>query len=293
MAKKNYRRAKSLIKLMSQFNLAAPGRDTASDGWIGDAAHASNTSDHNPWVIDRDGVGVVTAQDIDEDLNLAGVTLKQVIDSIIADRDDRVKYIIYEGKMCSSYPARGFKAWSWRPYTGKNAHKIHAHISVQPQQKLYDDESPWAIGIGAWVPATKHISAAVSAGNDVHVPTEHAPAETPASETPSSNEQPPTLDTAVAGGDQFKAYVPQIDSAKSWIGRAFAGTSIGAAIAFFAGLPMWLQIFFCSLLVLIVVGAIVIFVKYHDRVFAYVTGMNTLRATSGVGNPIVAGPPPQ
>lgn len=291
MAKKNYRRAKSLIKLMSQFNLAAPGRDTASDGWIGDAAHASNTSDHNPWVIDRDGVGVVTAQDIDEDLNLAGVTLKQAIESIIADRDDRVKYIIYEGKMCSSYPARGFKAWSWRPYTGKNAHKIHAHISVQPQQKLYDDESPWAIGIDA--PAPKKISAAVSAGNDVHVPTEHAPAETPASEQPSSNEQPPTLDNAAAGGDQFKAYVPQIDTAKSWLGRLFAGTSAAAAAAYIGGLPMWLQIGLFSMAFVIVVGVIVMFVKYHDKIFAYVTGMNTLRATKGVGDPMISGAPPQ
>ena len=42
------------------------------------------------------------------------------------------------------------------------------------------------------------------------------------------------------------------------------------------------------LFALVVIGGIVIFVKYHDKVFDYVKTMNTLRATQGVNNPIVS-----
>ncbi|MGB4989147.1 MAG: hypothetical protein WBO10_07930, partial [Pyrinomonadaceae bacterium] len=64
----SWRIAESLKKLREQINAEWPGRDKASDGGIGDAAHASRSSDHNPWVKDSRGQGVVTAIDIDEDL---------------------------------------------------------------------------------------------------------------------------------------------------------------------------------------------------------------------------------
>ncbi|HKV33547.1 MAG TPA: hypothetical protein VJP89_04485, partial [Pyrinomonadaceae bacterium] len=58
-----WRVAKSLLRLREQINELAPNRSKASDGTIGDAAHASRKSDHNPWV--KDGsIGVVTAMDI-------------------------------------------------------------------------------------------------------------------------------------------------------------------------------------------------------------------------------------
>ena len=58
-----WRVAQSLIRLRDQINLAAPTRSKASDGTIGDAAHATRDSDHNPWV--KEGaLGIVTAMDI-------------------------------------------------------------------------------------------------------------------------------------------------------------------------------------------------------------------------------------
>lgn len=48
--------------------------------------------------------------------------------------------------MCSSYPVHGYKAWQWRPYSGANPHKHHAHIEVQEIPKLYDDARDWSIG---------------------------------------------------------------------------------------------------------------------------------------------------
>jgi hypothetical protein len=44
-----WRVARSLEVLLGQFNAACPGRSKASDGSIGDAAHATRDSDHKPW----------------------------------------------------------------------------------------------------------------------------------------------------------------------------------------------------------------------------------------------------
>lgn len=134
----SWRIAKSLLKLREQINAAAPGRDKSSDGGIGDANHASRKSDHNPWV--KDGqMGVVTAIDIDEDLNTDG-TLMQIVDAIRESHDPRVKYIIYEGQI--TVPG---DITRWKPYSGVNAHRHHAHVSVNSAKALYDDEREWAI----------------------------------------------------------------------------------------------------------------------------------------------------
>lgn len=92
--------------------------------------------------------------------------------------------------------------------------------------------------------------------------------------------------------EKFNAFLPQIDTAKAWVKRATAGTGVGAVLAFVFKLPEWLQIGLFSLLVIIVVGAIVMFVMYHKEIFGYVTKMNTLRATDGVNDPVIVGKPP-
>lgn len=297
MAKKGYRRAKSLDQLMRQFNLACPGRDTSSDGWIGDAAHASRNSDHNPWVIDGDGVPVVTAQDIDEDLG-DGLSLKKVIDEICRSKDPRVKYIIYEGMIT----VQGSKLQRWKKYTGNNAHKLHAHISVHSDQKLFDDTSEWSLGLAKQTKAAVEEPAVIQ-------PEPQKPADVPAEQPPALVDPPPDIveqlaeqpaavskveppNNSATAGENFPAYVPQIDTAKSWLQRLFAGTTIGTALAFVFNLPLWLQIGLFSLVVLIVVAGLVIFIKYHKEIFAYVGKMNTLRAAPGSVSPFVAGRPP-
>lgn len=140
----SWRIAKSLVRLKEQINAAFPNRDRTSDGGIGDAAHASRKSDHNPWV--KDGqMGIVTAIDIDEDADSAG-TLEPIIKAIQASRDPRVKYIIYEKRITQK---GDISRWSLKPYTGKNPHDHHAHISVLPDKTLYDDARDWSLGIGA------------------------------------------------------------------------------------------------------------------------------------------------
>jgi hypothetical protein len=138
---KPWRIAESLKQLREQINEAYPGRDKTSDGGIGDADHATRSSDHNPWVRDFNDVPVVTAIDVDEDLSPSIHTLKGIVDAICASRDPRVKYIIYEGRITVG----GTELQMWKKYSGINSHSHHAHISVIATQRLYDSRSPWSI----------------------------------------------------------------------------------------------------------------------------------------------------
>lgn len=137
-----WRVAKSLLHLRDQVNALAPARAKGSDGTIGDAAHASRSSDHNPWVEDRRGQPIVTAMDITHDPR-HGVDCGKIVNAILASRDKRVKYIIWDQRIASPTVS---PAWGWRPYHGSNPHNHHFHLSVQPADSLFDDESDWSIG---------------------------------------------------------------------------------------------------------------------------------------------------
>lgn len=137
----SWRLAKSLDKLRKEVNLIAPLRNKASDGTIGDAAHASRNSDHNPWVKDN-GTGVVTAMDITHD-PASGCNANDIAETIRAFRDSRVKYIIWNRRIANASPIGRAPAWSWRPYKGKNPHTKHVHISVKPDKGAYDSTNAW------------------------------------------------------------------------------------------------------------------------------------------------------
>src|SRR6185295_11246983 len=138
-----WRVAKSLLKLRRQVDAKAPRRSKASDGTIGDAAHASRASDHNPWV--RDGaMGVVTAMDITHD-PANGCDANVLAEAILASQDVRVKYVIWNRRIASSYEVNGVAPWIWRPYGGTNPHTKHMHLSVLPEKAAFDSEAAWAI----------------------------------------------------------------------------------------------------------------------------------------------------
>lgn len=137
-----YRIAKSLDTLRRQINQLFPERSKVSDGWIGNSEHATRASDHNPWVKDSKGVGVVTAIDITLDKDPSdgvGVDCQKLADALVRSRDARIKYIIWNRQICSSKK----QPWKWRSYAGKNAHKHHLHISVDASEKLFDDARQW------------------------------------------------------------------------------------------------------------------------------------------------------
>lgn len=137
-----WRLAKSLEHLRQQVNRAYPKRSRVSDGTIGDAAHSSRASDHNPHV--KDGAtGVVTALDLTHDPKV-GLDIQVLADALVASRDARIKYIICNGRIVSGSGQKA-PAWQWRPYTGKNAHAKHVHISVKADKASYDDTRDWML----------------------------------------------------------------------------------------------------------------------------------------------------
>lgn len=139
-----YRLAKSLEVLRKQINEFSPNRKKISDGWIGNAEHKSRTSDHNPWIEDAQGIGVVTALDITHDPE-HGVDSGQIAETLRKSEDPRIKYIISNGRICSAISVGGKKPWTWRRYTGKNPHDKHFHVSVATKPELYDSTSLWIL----------------------------------------------------------------------------------------------------------------------------------------------------
>lgn len=129
-----WRLAKSLTMLRAQADALAPKRSKISDGTIGDAAHSSRASDHNP-----NGKGVVCAIDITHDPR-NGLDANALAETLRGSKDPRMKYIIWNRRIWnpSVSPA-------WRPYKGANPHDKHVHVSVSASPALYDDTRPWAL----------------------------------------------------------------------------------------------------------------------------------------------------
>lgn len=126
--------APALTQLRAQINALWPERNRDVDGSIGDEAHQTRKSDHNP-----DADDVVTAIDVTDD-DSVGADMRQVAEVLRLGRDPRIKYVIHEGKLFSSYATSSYPAWTWRPYSGTNGHFSHLHISVTQAGKYNDSE---------------------------------------------------------------------------------------------------------------------------------------------------------
>lgn len=142
-----WRVARSLEVLRAEINQAAPGRSTASDGAIGDTAHAASDSDHNPNAQD-----VVCARDFTHDPG-DGADMHRISRRIVAVSPPALKYVIWNRRIWS----RSRASEGWRRYTGSNPHTKHMHVSVGRgpdghSTGPYDDTSPWGIASGAPIP---------------------------------------------------------------------------------------------------------------------------------------------
>lgn len=113
--------AKCLDRLRGQVNEKWPKRSKASDGWIGDTAHAARPSDHNP-----DARGIVHALDLTND-PANGFDAGKFAEMLLRRQDIRLKYVI-SNRRIGSGPA-GPSPGVWRAYSGSNAHEKHCHIS--------------------------------------------------------------------------------------------------------------------------------------------------------------------
>lgn len=127
-----WRLANSLITLRDQINKNYPGRNKASDGTIGDAAHASSVSQHNP-----NSAGVVTAFDITHDPahRLDGGSLAESL-----TKDGRTWYVIWNNRI--------WEEGQWITYNGSDPHTSHVHISTSQESKMYDNGGLWNLNKG-------------------------------------------------------------------------------------------------------------------------------------------------
>lgn len=137
-----WRLAKSLVTLRDQINQAYPNRSKASDGTIGDPAHASRPSDHNP-----NAQGVVCALDLTHD-PAHGFDAHALAEIQRQNPHPNLKYIVSNSRIASRK-----HGWVWRSYTGSNPHSKHVHFSVGigsdgQSKQPYDDTTPWQITKG-------------------------------------------------------------------------------------------------------------------------------------------------
>jgi hypothetical protein len=153
-----WRVARSLLTLRNEVDKRWPNRDRTSDGTIGDKAHQAlgSDSDHNPFIKDASGVGVVRGMDIDAGAGVSPSEAKDTVGDIVAELARQAGkaghpalqgggYVIYEGKIAS---AKSNPPWSWRKHTG-DAHESHPHISVGRAAKAYDSTKGWGVFIPA------------------------------------------------------------------------------------------------------------------------------------------------
>lgn len=146
----SWRVARSLETLRAEINAAAPKRSTAADGSIGDTAHSSRKSDHNP-----NSAGVVRARDFTHD-PANGCDAGKIAEAV---RQLGIKghpalgpgaYVIWQGRIASDT-----YGWAWRPYSGSNPHNHHCHVSVATSSSGYDSPKPWGVMVKPAPPKPK------------------------------------------------------------------------------------------------------------------------------------------
>jgi hypothetical protein len=129
-----WRLAKSLLRLSGEILYPYPGTTIWS---IGDQAHQSGYSDHNP-----NGNNVVCAIDVKDN---GGLILAAFVAVLLADPHPNLRYVIYKRKIYER--KNGFAP---HQYTGSNPHDTHVHVSVGngPDGRStsnYDSEAPWSL----------------------------------------------------------------------------------------------------------------------------------------------------
>lgn len=130
---KNWELCPALVVFRGQINGLFPDRSKVSDGTIGDAAHSTRKSDHNP-----DDDNLVCGMDVTDNKE-RGIDDEQLVKILCKypENTKKIKYIISEGKITEE----GSNCQRWKKYTGVNAHRHHVHISIKQEYK--NDKTKW------------------------------------------------------------------------------------------------------------------------------------------------------
>lgn len=145
---------RGLNTVRAEFNTVFPGRDKTTDGSVGDLAHQTGSSGHNPDKTgkaeykDGDAKDEVRAIDVDRDLVPGSATdwMELVVQYLVkkarAGQYIPFRYIIYKGRIWSRTDG-----WQTRTYTGANKHDKHAHFSGDYTQTA--DEWTGSLGLAS------------------------------------------------------------------------------------------------------------------------------------------------
>jgi hypothetical protein len=144
MGRRNWRTAKALTTLLSQIDELAPDRKKDWDGTIASENHhlQNPTSDHEAMDIGDGNGPIVKAMDITHDPE-NGIDSYKLADWLLKAQDERIKYVISNGRISSGTDQKGLPPWKWRKYPGSNKHDHHVHISVKQAKRHYDNTKPW------------------------------------------------------------------------------------------------------------------------------------------------------
>lgn len=141
------RPAKAAVGIRTRVQKLRPDLNPAHFGILGDAAHATRDSDHNPWIHDKRGIGVARAIDVP----LAGKANRRF--------GNRMRRLAKGNRLLGIPPHVAFGAhgyvisdrriaskntgWRWIPYSGENPHDTHVHLSFARAEWRYDFAGPW------------------------------------------------------------------------------------------------------------------------------------------------------
>lgn len=131
---------------LAQASARWPGRSTAADGIVGDAAHQERTSFHNAYLVMKTGAeqygvveaarGMALAFDLTHD-PAHGVDSDVVARALVAERHPAVVEAITRGRIWTRQRA----AEGFRHYDGPNRHEHHCHVSIDPHH--FDFAGVW------------------------------------------------------------------------------------------------------------------------------------------------------
>lgn len=136
----NWHVDEGLQVLIAEWKKAHPG---AVVGTIGDAAHLSRDSDHNPEPSGSEpgqDAGEVDAADFMQGNGVTDAHLDELFNELVDHRDPRILYIIRNRIIVSSV----VQPWVKRPYGGSDPHTEHLHLSVN--DRFDRNTATWNLG---------------------------------------------------------------------------------------------------------------------------------------------------
>lgn len=124
--------------------------ERAEIGWIAGAGHVQSGG-HYPENPPPPGnpPSEVDAIDVPHKPS-AGADMHVLTEALRLSRDSRIKFVIFNRRIFSSYDHAEGDPFTWRPYRESDPHTGHAHIERTDQRRT--DLRPWSIGIDGKAP---------------------------------------------------------------------------------------------------------------------------------------------